>query len=717
MGSTYRLEQMLPQNYALAGRARLGILLILALACNAEAAAGDSPISSSSDVWATLVANIAPLLVLVGEKHVKAYFKNMCRPSHHLLFASAPIGLVTAVTTLIRLNGTPVLKRMIGRQFETRSEVLADVTSVSGGEVGLELRNMNLEQTIQPTDEDLAMFWVHGRTEGSPEEVANTFSGWIGTLMGIGYATANSASLYYDRRCSWEMIMSFKATGTCAPWVARQRVAESRNLSELLDQCEKKIAAEKNSGGIATCTASAAVYARFTDVSLGLTASINLDDGILEMMRYTVIAFCLMGNVGIILASWFRGRDPRDVGLVGAGLFVSCAGSWLTAWLVDEASEETVLDMSQLSAVASGFFSDRIPEGTELSFCPKKIGISTDARPGTRPNVAKLRGWMSTVAVVLMVLAYTGLYLGLRSSDWWVSLAMLGNAAIAGIARSILLPTALYLDSPGLRSPNPMTCGIGYPTVRDDLSHPDKSNNSSLDIKAGSVPGQSQRVLSEPLDVGLYETIAREYRYKGGSRAYDNLHPYIWTALALATEMSKRGIAPLEMRDFPPRSAGVASAPEASCIFSDIITRKGVWRQPLEVILHSGGQDVPERILAAFWGWYWRASVHQAQKVASIQLPPDLANRFIDLGDDDEAKFDTPTDKLKTVLSSSTTPREILWMGAKLCYASCHNWDSSAFEEAGVTWFGGVSPQYLRQGQILSFLDAIVAAGLTCPRA
>lgn len=711
--STCRLGQMLSQSYALAARARLEALLILALACNTIAAA--SPVSSSSDVWSALVANIAPLLVLVGEKHVKAYFKNMCRASHHLLFASAPIGLVTAVTTLIRLNGTPMLKRMIGRQFETRAEILADVTSVSGGEVGLELRNMNLEQTIQPTNEDLAMFWVHGRTEGSPEEVTKTFKAWIQALMGIGYTTANSASLYYERRCSWEMVMSFKATGTCARWVARKHAAESRNLPELLDRCEEKIAAEKNSGGIAICTASAVVYARFTDVSLGLTASINLDDGKLEIMRIITIVFCLMGNIGIILAAWFTGRDPRDVGLVGAGLFVSAAGSWLTAWLVDEASEETILDMSQLSAVASGFFSDRISEGTELSFCPKKIGISTDARPGTRGNVAQLRGWMSIVAVAVMVMAYVGLYLGLRSSAWWVSLAMLGNAAIGGIARSILVPTTLYLKSAGRRLPNPMTCAIGYPASRGDLSHPDESNNGSLGIKPDSMPEQGQK-LWEPLNVGLYETIVRDYRYKGGARAYSNIQTYIWTALALATEMSKRGIAPLEMRDFPPRSAGAAGADGTACIFSDIITRKGVWRQPLEVIVSPGGQSVPERILAVFWGWYWRAPAHQAQKVASIELPPDLVNRFIDLGDDDEAKFDTPTNKLEEVLNRETTPREILWMGAKLCYASCHTWDTNMFEEEGKTNFGGATHQYLRQGQISPFMDAIIAAGLTCPR-
>ncbi|RPA95612.1 hypothetical protein L873DRAFT_1845922 [Choiromyces venosus 120613-1] len=707
---------MFPGNYALGRRARLEILLILVLACNSEAATGDSPISSSSDVWSALVANIAPLLVLVGEKHVKAYFKNMCRPSHHLLFASAPIGLVTAVTTLIRLNGTQVLKRMIGRQFETRAEVLADVTSVSGGDVGLELRNMKLEQTTQPNEEDLAMFWMHGRTDGSPEEVATKFSGWVGTLMGIGYAAANSASLYYDRRCSWEMIMSVKATGTCAPWVARKHAAESRNLSELLDQCEKKIAAEKTPGSIATCTAAAGVYARFTDVSLSLTASVNLDDGKLEIMRYATIVFCLLGNVGIVVASWYKGHDAKNVGLVSAGLFVSCAGSWLTAWLVDEASEETVIDMSQLSSVASGFYSDRIPEGTALSFCPEKIAMSTDARPRIRKNAARIRGWMSTVAVAVMVLAYTGLYLGLRSSNWWVSLAMLGNAAIAGIARSILIPTALYLEQAGDRSPNPMTRAIGYSTNRADLFHPDQANNSSLVIKANSAPGKAQSALTEPLDVGLYEVVFAEYRYKGGARNYDNLQAYIWTALALATEMSNRGIAPLEMRDFPPRGTRFSHQEEVACLYSDIITRKGVWRQPLEAIVHPGGQDVPERILAIFWGWYWCAPAHQALKVASIEIPPDVTNLFIDLGDDED-KFDVLTDKLQPVVSSTTSPMELLWMGAKLCYASCHRWDSNMFEEAGDRWFGGATYQYLRQGQVSPFLDAIVAAGLTCPRA
>ena len=53
--------------------------------------------TNSSDAWASLVANIAPLLILIGEKHVKAYFKTMSQPSHFILYAVSPIGLVTAI--------------------------------------------------------------------------------------------------------------------------------------------------------------------------------------------------------------------------------------------------------------------------------------------------------------------------------------------------------------------------------------------------------------------------------------------------------------------------------------------------------------------------------------------------------------------------------------------------------------------------------------------
>jgi hypothetical protein len=133
----------------------------------------DSSIGTSTDVWAMLVANIAPLLILLGEKHVKAYFKTMRHFTHYLIYAVGPIGLVTAVVTLIRIlpDDFRALKRLIGRQYERRAEVLSDVSSVSCGAVETELKNGAFEQTIEPGDRsDVAISYLHGKAEGSAEE-------------------------------------------------------------------------------------------------------------------------------------------------------------------------------------------------------------------------------------------------------------------------------------------------------------------------------------------------------------------------------------------------------------------------------------------------------------------------------------------------------------------------------------------------------------------
>ncbi|MCJ1362502.1 hypothetical protein MMC16_001605 [Acarospora aff. strigata] len=133
---------------------------------------GHLAISGSSDAWASLVANVAPLLILIGEKNVKSYFKCLSQPSQVYLYAASPIGLITAIVTSIRLGSSPLMKRLIGRQFESRAEVLADVTSISGGNVGFELKGPRniLEQTIKPTEDDEARFWIQGRTTGTGDE-------------------------------------------------------------------------------------------------------------------------------------------------------------------------------------------------------------------------------------------------------------------------------------------------------------------------------------------------------------------------------------------------------------------------------------------------------------------------------------------------------------------------------------------------------------------
>lgn len=133
----------------------------------------NSAIQNSADAWTGLVANIAPLLILIGERHVKAYFKTMSSQSHYLLYAASPIGLVTAIVTLVRLHGTPLMKRIIGRQFETQADVYAEVSSVSYGNVGLVYRDEmgRLEQSTSSQKADEAHCGIYLGVKGTGDAI------------------------------------------------------------------------------------------------------------------------------------------------------------------------------------------------------------------------------------------------------------------------------------------------------------------------------------------------------------------------------------------------------------------------------------------------------------------------------------------------------------------------------------------------------------------
>lgn len=685
----------------------------------------DSPISTSSDVWATMVANIAPLLVLVGEKHVKAYFKTMCRTSHHLLFATAPIGLVTAVTTLIRLNGFPLLKRIIGRQFETRAEVLADVTSVSCGAVGLELVNMNLEQAIVPAPENLAMFWVHGKKSGSADEVLEFVNNLRPELMRVAYRSGAPISLHNERRCAWSTLISFRVKGSGAIWLARKYAAQTNGRGAgLLALCEEEIKG-LDLNEIAICDGVGCVYARWSDVSLGLTASVNMDRE-LDVLRYATVVVCFLGNLGIIFASWFTGRDPRNVGLVAAGLFISSGGSWLTAWLVDRASQEEIIDLSALSAFSSGFFSERLPEGVSLSFCPQKVAMSSDSG-SRRTNSYQDRQWIASATVGLMVMAYIGLYLGLRTSAWWVSLAMLGNAAIAGLARSLFIPSSLYilpelLDTPE-RLPDPIFGHMGILTIQDDMILPESQappkSQSSLSLGAGNQtprtnpPQPHMDLRSDPVILeDTYEVVSGLFYTRDNFLTPPGwgLYRIIGTSLQIACDMRRRKIAPLEVADWQNRNIATE---KIAILYSDLLSQRGVWRQPLEVILPAATSERPEAILAPFRSWYDRACKNSARKIANLSIDPQFAHEFIHLEGDEDGGIGSVTDKFTMTLGTSR--RAIFWMLAKIIYAVHYKWDVNKYEEALKVQYGGPSDFYLYKEEQVSLLDSVIEAGLTCP--
>lgn len=78
---------------------------------------------------------MAPLLAHFGEKVTTQYLSETMNVNDCLLFALAPIGIITAIVAVIRVSGSPRLRAIIGRAKETRGDVEADLMSSTSSDV------------------------------------------------------------------------------------------------------------------------------------------------------------------------------------------------------------------------------------------------------------------------------------------------------------------------------------------------------------------------------------------------------------------------------------------------------------------------------------------------------------------------------------------------------------------------------------------------------
>ncbi|KAF8462868.1 hypothetical protein BDZ91DRAFT_826578 [Kalaharituber pfeilii] len=710
------------------------VLVFFVLPAHGDA---DSAIDKSSDVWAALIANIAPLLILVGEKHVKAYFKVMSRCSHYALYAAGPIGLITAITTLIRLNGAKMLKRLIGRQFETRAEVLADVTSVVGGEVCLELKNGNLEQTTNPDPEHLALFYVHGKQPGTGNKV-------------LGHS-ASCEKVLYDFHLDlirqdlgtyfWcTIVASFRAEHAKGDAVGNTRFAANIFLSNR----SRKDTWDQNA---VHCEGSMATYAAWTGVSLNLTASHCLDNWLTDVERLVVASLCTLGNIGAIVSNWLQQKNVQNTFLVSVGLIISAAGSFITAWLVDEATEEKVVDLSVLQVTEAGFYSPRTKYGNPLSFCPKAVIMSTFARTllGREHLYVKV---LTNGLVVLMTLGYVALYLGLRTSKWWASLAMLSCSAVASVARAWFAPDRLELREKitNTATPFPFSDTLTHQYDRWDLffnsdtvgpwpasspaSSPTRSQASTpphATSHSGSIHttthSQPKSATSGPtgLAIGLtpvivgpyYETIASTYISSEIVPASQCKDPFLATILDICLQMRKQNLLPVELTRNDSKST---ASPKVFNIYSDLLGSAGVWRQPLEIIVSVAeplnNSNPLDELMIPLKSWFWRAMAVRkrqwAKKLSDIDLQLKVNRNasepmFADPTQDGSVDFDQ-------------TGCTCAWMGAKIAYVVFARWTTSKLEQYLAAELDAMRWELMDDVHVQALVNCMKTAGLAVSR-
>ncbi|TGO36310.1 hypothetical protein BHYA_0129g00310 [Botrytis hyacinthi] len=103
------------------------IFLLLFLASRAGA--------DGTDVTNNLFSDLGPLLALFGETFAQQFLRESFTWLDHIIFAMAPLGIITAIIGAIRVGGPPQLKALIGRARENRASAELDFMSSTSHEV------------------------------------------------------------------------------------------------------------------------------------------------------------------------------------------------------------------------------------------------------------------------------------------------------------------------------------------------------------------------------------------------------------------------------------------------------------------------------------------------------------------------------------------------------------------------------------------------------
>ncbi|RTE82800.1 hypothetical protein BHE90_002705 [Fusarium euwallaceae] len=111
-------------------------LLVLAVLATPVAAADDAEFAFN------LLTDVAPILALFGDAFAKQFMSESLTWVDHLIFAMVPLGIITAITAAIRVQGMQVAKAFVGRARENRALAEIELMSSTSGEV-CELFNGN----------------------------------------------------------------------------------------------------------------------------------------------------------------------------------------------------------------------------------------------------------------------------------------------------------------------------------------------------------------------------------------------------------------------------------------------------------------------------------------------------------------------------------------------------------------------------------------------
>jgi hypothetical protein len=123
-----------------------------------------------------LLSDLAPLLALFGERFAQQFLSDSTSLWDCIVFACAPLGIITAIVGCIRVSGPPWLRAVIGRAKEHRAEAEIEFMSSTSYDVGESFTGQSIVRTLgKPQIKQLIYVEEHNDGKHHDTDGSDTF--------------------------------------------------------------------------------------------------------------------------------------------------------------------------------------------------------------------------------------------------------------------------------------------------------------------------------------------------------------------------------------------------------------------------------------------------------------------------------------------------------------------------------------------------------------
>ncbi|KAI5849657.1 hypothetical protein DFP73DRAFT_619254 [Morchella snyderi] len=134
---------------------------------------GSSEKKSETDfgsMSSNIISDFAPILALFGEQVAKQFLSQSMGWGDHIIFSMAPLGIITAVVSAIRIGGPQWLKAIVGRAREHRAAAELELMSSTSHEVCELWNGQNIVRTLGAPDIQEVIMVKSANGRGAPRD-------------------------------------------------------------------------------------------------------------------------------------------------------------------------------------------------------------------------------------------------------------------------------------------------------------------------------------------------------------------------------------------------------------------------------------------------------------------------------------------------------------------------------------------------------------------